>query len=234
MEQTQFLSTIAARLQRAANTTERPIKNWQHRPNAQHDARMTNDDLLTTFKEQCTRIHTDVVEATRGTLQQEVAQVIKNYGGPVSVWDDARFETYGLTPLLTQTLPQHDIAVYTWSNEKSREQNFAEANISRVGLVFSEYALAESGTVVLYSAEGAGKAVGLLPHAFVAIIPKSSLLLRMTQLSQLFRQRVEAGELLPHAIDYVSGPSNSADIEMKLVVGVHGPVEATYIVLTDC
>lgn len=232
MESTQFLSTIATRLQRAVNTTEKPIKNWQHRPNTQHQ--VTSDDLLMTFKEQCTQIHTDVVEATCATLQQQVVQVIKKYGGPLSVWDDARFETYGLTPLLTQTLPQSNFNVYTWSNEKTREQNIAEANQSRVGLVFSEYALAETGTVVLYSADGAGKAVGLLPHAFVAIIPKSSLLPCMTQLSQRLQQRVEAGELLPHAIDYVSGPSNSADIEMKLVVGVHGPVEATYIVLTDC
>lgn len=234
MEKTQFLATLASRLQRDVNTTKKPARNWQHRPQEQHYTPMNNAELLVAFKEQCTRIHTDVVETTRGNLSEAVEQVVAKYGGPLSVWDDPRFAEYGLTPLFTTTLPAQNTAVYTWSHQKTREENFAEANAARIGLVFSEYALAESGTVVLYSADGAGKAVGLLPHAFVAIIPQSSLLPRMTQASQAIQQRVARGELLPHAIDYVSGPSNSADIEMKLVVGVHGPVEATYIVLTDC
>lgn len=233
MEKTQFLATLASRLQRDVNTTKKPVRNWQHRPQEQHYTPMNNAELLVAFKEQCTRIHTEVVETTREDLSEAVAQVVAKYGGPLSVWDDPRFAEYGLAPLLTM-LPAQNTAVHTWSNKKTREENFAEANAARIGLVFSEYALAESGTVVLYSADGAGKAVGLLPHAFVAIIPQSSLLPRMTQASQAIQQRVERGELLPHAIDYVSGPSNSADIEMKLVVGVHGPVEATYIVLTDC
>lgn len=235
MERQAFLSNLATRLNRPVNTTKKPERNWQHRPVEGHYTPMNQDQLLEALKEQCQNIHTDVVEATTETVSAVLKEVVQKYGnGAVSLWDDPRYVEYGLAELIQNEWPANGVNVYTWSGDKSREQNFAEANSARVGLAISEYCLTESGTVVLYSAAGAGKAVGLLPHAFVALIPKSSIVARMTQAAEKIQQRVDRGELLPHAIDFVSGPSNSADIEMKLVVGVHGPVQATYIVLTDC
>lgn len=235
MERQAFLNNLATRLNRPVNTTEKPVRNWQHRPVETYYTPMNQDQLLEALKAQCQNIHTDVVEATTETVGAALKEVVAKYGnGAVSLWDDPRYAEYGLSNLIQHEWPADGVNVYTWSGDKSREQNFAEANSARVGLAISEYCLTESGTVVLYSAAGAGKAVGLLPHAFVALIPKSSIVARMTQAAEKIQERVDSGEILPHAIDFVSGPSNSADIEMKLVVGVHGPVQATYIVLTDC
>lgn len=235
MERQAFLNNLATRLNRSVNTTEKPVRNWQHRPVETYYTPMNQDQLLEALKVQCQNIHTDVVEATTETVSAVLKEVVAHYGnGAISLWDDPRYAAYGLSDLIQHEWPENGVNVYTWSGDKSREQNFAEANSARVGLAISEYCLTESGTVVLYSAAGAGKAVGLLPHAFVALIPKSSIVARMTQAAEKIQARVDNGEILPHAIDFVSGPSNSADIEMKLVVGVHGPVQATYIVLTDC
>ncbi len=235
MERTAFLQNLANQLQRPLNTTEKPVNDWAFKPIEKHYSVMNEQQLVEALEQQCKNIHTDVVKTTSENLAKTLHEVVAKYGeGPVSIWDDPRFTQHGCQTLLDETWPAEKRTIHKWDADQSRDRNFANANEAKVGVAFSEYCLTESGTVVLYSAKGAGKAVGLLPYAFVAVVPKSTILPRMTQAAEIIQKRVDAGEILPHAIDFVSGPSNSADIEMKLVVGVHGPVEATYIILEDC
>ncbi|SDY48300.1 L-lactate dehydrogenase complex protein LldG [Evansella caseinilytica] len=93
--------------------------------------------------------------------------------------------------------------------------------------------MAESGTVVLLSIADKGRSVSLLPGTHLAIIPKSTLVPRMTQANEKIHELAKTSGRMPSCINFISGPSNSADIELRLVVGVHGPVQVTYIIIEE-
>jgi L-lactate dehydrogenase complex protein LldG len=228
-----FLQNIAKSLGREQRTSGVTRPDWKHRPQWTVFQGYSQDELLEALKLQCPRIHTDLVETTVDHLAATLKQVVANYGGgPVVTWDDPRFAEYGLSPLLQEEWPNEKIDVHIW-NPAVGQKNIEYAEKANVGITFSDMTLAESGTVVLFSSNGKGRTVSFLPQTYVAIIPKSTIVPRMTQAAAFIHERIEKGEQIPSCINFITGPSNSADIEMNLVVGVHGPVKATYIVVTD-
>ena len=108
------------------------------------------------------------------------------------------------------------------------------AEKAKVGIVYAEAGLTESGGVVLFSAPERGRSVSLLPETSIFILRKSTILPRVAQIAQRLHQMAEAGERMPSCINLIGGPSSTADIELIKVFGVHGPVHAAYVVLEDC
>ncbi len=109
------------------------------------------------------------------------------------------------------TEKQH--SVYIWDHSAGYEANIAVAERAKVGVVFAEQALAESGTMVLYSQAAQGRAVSLLPEASVFIVPKSNIVPRLTQATEVLHQKALNGERIPSCVNFISGPSSTADIE---------------------
>ncbi len=223
-----FLNNVAEKLGRSRRTSGVVRPKFRHMPHLEVMKNYTFDELVSVLKNQCQAIHTDFIETTGDGLEATIDQVLEDYQAhSVVTWDDPRFAEYGLSNF--QQREQVDV----WeTHEENHSIEIAER--ADIGITFADYTLAESGTVVLLSDKGKGRSVSLLPTYYIAIIPKSTLVPRMTQATTAIHKMSEAeGKRVPSCINFISGPSNSADIEMNLVVGVHGPIRACYILVED-
>ena len=96
-----------------------------------------------------------------------------------------------------------------------------------VGVTGADLAIAETGTLVLRSAAGRPRSTSLLPPCHVALFDRSMLIETLEQVGIA----LEAWHEVPAAagdgavINFITGPSRTADIELTLTRGVHGPKE---------
>ncbi len=218
-----FLKNISQNLSRPMpRQVTKP--DWQFRPQDKTLAGLSQDELVEVMKQHSIPIHTDIIETRSSDVNEVLARVIATYGGgEVIAWNDPRFDELNID------LKQYD--TFIWDEAKGAE-NIEVAERANIGITFSDVTLAESATVVLYADKGKGRSVSLLPATYIAIIPKSTIVPRFTQAAEQIDQRNNDSDF-PTCINLITGPSNSADIEMKLVVGVHGPIKATYIIVED-
>ncbi len=123
---------------------------------------------------------------------------------------------------LTPALREHGTRLVSWHDLPEAE----------VGLTEVDYGLAESGTLVLLARPARPRSGSLLPPVHVALLSEDRILVDLFDLLQRLgacaetpsargeRHRVD---VLPTGLVLATGPSRSADIEMSLAVGVHGP-----------
>lgn len=228
-----FLNQIAGRLERPRlkEPVERP--KWKFQPQLEVLKNASQDELLDVLTEQCKRIHTSIYTTDLKDLASTLNDVVSGFGGgPIVTWKDDRFSEWGLDKLMKEEWPNQKIDVYEWDYTKG-EENIAKAEKANVGITISEITLAESGTVVLFSDENKGRTISFLPATYIALIPKSTLVPRITQAAKKMREVYQKNGHVASCINFITGPSNSADIELNLVVGVHGPIKASYIVIND-
>jgi len=96
-----------------------------------------------------------------------------------------------------------------------------------VGITSADYALADTGSLVLLSTPQEARLVSLLPPVHLAIVPREKLL---TGLDELFTV-VPDPAALSSSMVLITGPSRTADIELILVRGVHGPGEVHVVLV---
>jgi L-lactate dehydrogenase complex protein LldG len=96
-----------------------------------------------------------------------------------------------------------------------------------VGLTSADAAFAETGSLVVSSGSGKSRMASLLPPVHIALVPESKLT------ADIFTWTAAQKGAPPTNTVFISGPSKTADIEMTLVKGVHGPKRFIVILYGD-
>jgi L-lactate dehydrogenase complex protein LldG len=99
-----------------------------------------------------------------------------------------------------------------------------------VGITGCFCAIAETGTLMLCGGADTPATVSLLPETHIALVPASRIVAGMEEGFAL--ARAELGEL-PRAVNFISGPSRTGDIEQTIVLGAHGPYRVHLILLEN-
>jgi len=97
-----------------------------------------------------------------------------------------------------------------------------------VGITGCFCAIAETGTCSAWRSAATPATVSLLPETHIALVPAARIVGTMEDAFALLR--AEDGQP-PRAMNLVSGPSRTGDIEQTIVLGAHGPYRVHVILV---
>ena len=115
---------------------------------------------------------------------------------------------------------------------ESLRQKFIEA---AVGISGANMAIAETGTIVLVTNEGNADLTTTLPPVHIALFGMDKLVATLDDAVAMLRMlpRSGTGQIMTSYVNWITGPSRSADIEQSLTIGVHGPRELHCVILDN-
>jgi L-lactate dehydrogenase complex protein LldG len=123
-----------------------------------------------------------------------------------------------------ESLVEVGIACWQVALDRPDAERLAVMAAADLGITAADYAVADTGTLVLASRPGHARLVSLLPPLHAVVLAPEALLPDLDALSSRLARDL-AGPDGPSNIVFVTGPSRTADIELSLTRGVHGPKE---------
>lgn len=122
------------------------------------------------------------------------------------------------------------LAALDWAAQGMAVEGRAARESDKVGITGTFCAIAETGTLMTLSGADTPPSVSLLPETHIAVLHASDIVPAMEEAWQ--RLRAEPA-YPPRAVNFISGPSRTSDIEQTLTLGAHGPYRVHVILVRD-
>ena len=167
------------------------------------------DDLVASFKGRAIRLSSDVLDTND---RIEVPVLLARYLGERQL------------PLRGVCWPA--LAGLPWSTAGLEMQSRPAREQDMVGVTGAFCAIAETGTLMLLSGAETPATTSLLPETHVAVLDPRRVVATMEDAWDLLRYEYKQP---PRAVNFVSGPSRTADIEQTVTLGAHGPYRVLII-----
>ena len=121
-----------------------------------------------------------------------------------------------------------EFAALDWAGAGLAIEARPTTGADRLGITGAFCAIAETGTMVILTGADAPTATALLPDTHVAVVSAERIVDGMEDAFALIRRERGA---LPRAVNLISGPSRTGDIEQTIVLGAHGPFRVHILVV---
>jgi len=171
-------------------------------------------------------------------LLQLFTENLKAVGGQVSVVNDLSGATKAVQEIVNNTRPSRvaisdsrlvrDVVGDVKTDaEILRSASAHELFTCDIGITSAQYAIAETGTLVLNSEKEYARLTSLVPDIHICVLELRPMCQNMAEVLDHMRH-----DLSP-AVTFITGPSRTSDIELTLAIGVHGPRELHVILIDD-
>jgi len=136
-----------------------------------------------------------------------------------------------LSRRLQRPVPADAHEIVRIAREEMRK-HFIQADI---GVSGANFAVAESGTLVIVSNEGNARLTTSLPPVHIALVTAEKFVETLEEATLLIKTLTvaSAGKKLTSYVSFITGPSSTTDIEKENIVGVHGPQEVHIVILDN-
>ena len=177
------------------------------------------DDLVARFLRRATDMESSVA---RIAGREEIPAAVARYLAALE-----------LPPLLAMQKAQSGVcwpgfADLDWTGAGLAIEARPTVGNDRLGITGCFCAIAETGTLVMLAGAETPTATTLLPDTHVVVVPAARIVSGMEEAFALIRHERGA---LPRAVNLISGPSRTGDIEQTVVVGAHGPYRVHILVV---
>jgi len=191
-----------------------------------------------------------ITEQQRPELIQQFAAALLRVGGRFSVAANAQMACDQIADIAAGVKATKAVGWHSpWLQRLGLASRFAETGIefitdaecadkaafikeaaeAAIGITPVDYALADSGTLCLLAGKNQPRTASLLPPVHIAVLQPQQI---VRGLDDLFALLPGGGREMSSAVTLITGPSRTADIELTLVVGVHGP-QQLHVILAD-
>ncbi|UCC71290.1 MAG: lactate utilization protein [Gemmatimonadota bacterium] len=173
---------------------------------------------------------------------QRVVQLAREWGAAERATESAA-ETIEILSWASRALPIENLGELLKQagtslivpDDMHDERTRARAARVNLGLTGADAAFASTGSIVLASGRGKSRAASLLPARHLVLVPMSRIHTTFEAWLRSLRAKQALGSFLRVSgqVVFITGPSKSADIELYLTLGVHGPKSVHALIFDD-
>lgn len=144
-------------------------------------------------------------------------------------------------PMRAALAPDPFLDAARWERRKTLEVRKGRAEpFDEVGISLAHRAVAETGTLMMLSGAGTPTTLNFLPETEIVILPAERVVGSYEEALAPLRApgagdngKGGATHSLPRVVNFITGPSRSADIEQTLQLGAHGPRRLHIVIVDD-